>query len=219
MGGGVGISVHGSHRVAGDRFQFAMPEVGIGFFPDVGATWFLPRMPGETGTYCALTGERLRAADAIAAGDRNASRAVGALARADGGAGRHGAGRRAAGGLRRSRSGGPVNLRRKAIDRLFGGDRVEDILDWARPRSRRRREHAGFAGATAALIRSKSPTSLKLALAQVRRRHDLVVRRMHARRISHRLAHRPWARLLRGRARSDHRQGSTTGMGPATLRR
>ena len=59
MGGGVGISVHGSHRVAGDRFLFAMPEVGIGFFPDVGATWFLPRLPGELGAYCALTGERL----------------------------------------------------------------------------------------------------------------------------------------------------------------
>src|SRR3954469_19308368 len=68
MGGGVGVSVHGSHRVAGDRFAFAMPEVGIGFFPDVGATWFLPRMPGETGTYCALTGERLKPADAIALG-------------------------------------------------------------------------------------------------------------------------------------------------------
>src|ERR1700730_4110831 len=68
MGGGVGVSVHGSHRVAGDRFQFAMPEVGIGFFPDVGATWFLPRLPGEIGTYCALTGERLKSADALAAG-------------------------------------------------------------------------------------------------------------------------------------------------------
>ena len=43
MGGGVGLSVHGSHRVAGDRFSFAMPEVSIGFFPDMGATWFLPR--------------------------------------------------------------------------------------------------------------------------------------------------------------------------------
>src|SRR3954467_3819451 len=65
MGGGVGVSVHGSHRVAGDRFLFAMPEVGIGFFPDVGGTWFLPRMPGELGTYCALTGERLKNADAV----------------------------------------------------------------------------------------------------------------------------------------------------------
>ncbi len=68
MGGGVGVSVHGSHRVAGDRFQFAMPEVGIGFFPDVGATWFLPRLPGELGTWCALTGDRLGVADAVAAG-------------------------------------------------------------------------------------------------------------------------------------------------------
>ena len=50
MGGGVGLAIHGSHRVAGDGFRFAMPEVGIGFFPDVGATWFLPRLPGETGT-------------------------------------------------------------------------------------------------------------------------------------------------------------------------
>ena len=50
MGGGVGISLHGSHRVAGDRYQFAMPEVGIGFFPDVGATYALPRLPGATGT-------------------------------------------------------------------------------------------------------------------------------------------------------------------------
>src|SRR5262245_24142225 len=68
MGGGVGLSVHGSHRVAGDRFLFAMPEVGIGFFPDVGGTWFLPRLPGELGTYCALTGERLGAADSVASG-------------------------------------------------------------------------------------------------------------------------------------------------------
>src|SRR5512132_2405665 len=68
MGGGVGVSVHGSHRIAGDRFQFAMPEVGIGFFPDVGATWFLPRMPGGLGAFCALTCERFHAADAVAAG-------------------------------------------------------------------------------------------------------------------------------------------------------
>src|SRR5262249_19789905 len=68
MGGGVGVSVHGSHRIAGDKFLFAMPEVAIGFFPDVGATWFLPRMPGELGTYCAVTGERLGPADGVAAG-------------------------------------------------------------------------------------------------------------------------------------------------------
>lgn len=55
MGGGVGISLHGSHRIAGDRYLFAMPEVGIGFFPDVGATYALPRLPGAFGRFLALT--------------------------------------------------------------------------------------------------------------------------------------------------------------------
>src|SRR5207253_7182759 len=68
MGGGVGVSVHGSQRVAGDRYTFAMPEVGIGFFPDVGATYALPRLPGKIGLFLALTGERMRAADALAFG-------------------------------------------------------------------------------------------------------------------------------------------------------
>ncbi len=68
MGGGVGISAHGSHRVAGDKFLFAMPEVEIGFFPDIGSTWFLPRLPGRLGAYCALTAARLRADDAVSTG-------------------------------------------------------------------------------------------------------------------------------------------------------
>src|SRR5262249_46469198 len=67
VAGAVGTSVHGPHRVAGDRFGFAMPEVGIGFFPDIGATWFLPRLAGELGTYCALSGERPPASDGVAA--------------------------------------------------------------------------------------------------------------------------------------------------------
>ena len=68
MGGGVGISVNGSHRIAGGNIGFAMPEVGIGFFPDVGATWFLPRLPGETGTWLALTGTRIGQADCLWSG-------------------------------------------------------------------------------------------------------------------------------------------------------
>ncbi len=55
MGGGVGLSVNASHPVVGERYVFAMPEVGIGFFPDVGATWFLPRLPYRAGVYFALT--------------------------------------------------------------------------------------------------------------------------------------------------------------------
>ena len=68
MGGGVGVSVHGSHRVAGDRTVFAMPETGIGFHPDVGGAYFLPRLAGEIGTWMGLTGARLKAADTLAAG-------------------------------------------------------------------------------------------------------------------------------------------------------
>jgi enoyl-CoA hydratase len=65
MGGGVGISVHGSHRVVTERTVFAMPETGIGFFPDVGATYVLPRLRGAMGMYLGLTGARLHAADCV----------------------------------------------------------------------------------------------------------------------------------------------------------
>ncbi len=68
MGGGFGISVHGSHRVATERTLFAMPETAIGMFPDVGGTYVLGRMPGGLGLWLALTGTRLRAADTLAAG-------------------------------------------------------------------------------------------------------------------------------------------------------
>jgi enoyl-CoA hydratase len=68
MGGGVGMSFHGSHRVASEKLMFAMPEVGIGFFPDVGASWFLPRLPHRIGTYLALTGARIALGDAMALG-------------------------------------------------------------------------------------------------------------------------------------------------------
>ena len=106
MGGGVGLSVHGSHRVAGDRFSFAMPEVSIGFFPDVGATWFLPRLPGELGAYCALTGERLNAADGVAATIATHRVASSRFARSGRRALRRGLGRRDARGLRRAGRGG-----------------------------------------------------------------------------------------------------------------
>lgn len=66
MGGGVGISIHGSHRVATENLMFAMPETGIGFFPDVGGTYFLPGLPGKTGIYLGLTGIRLASDDCVA---------------------------------------------------------------------------------------------------------------------------------------------------------
>src|SRR4051812_44091048 len=164
MGGGFGISVHGSHRVAGDRFQFAMPEVGIGFFPDVGATWVLPRMPGEIGTWCALTGERLKTADEVASGiathhvrsDRFADLTEALCSNVSVDA--------TLAAFAEPAGEGAMTARRAALE-PFAGARVEDILaaldagdDWSRE--------------TAATIRTKSPISLKIALAQVRRGGD-----------------------------------------------
>src|SRR4051812_18932683 len=68
MGGGVGLSAHASHRVVTDRTKLAMPEVGLGFFPDVGGTWLLSQAPGEIGTYFGLTGQTMNGPDAVYAG-------------------------------------------------------------------------------------------------------------------------------------------------------
>jgi len=172
MGGGVGVSVHGSHRVAGDRFAFAMPEVGIGFFPDVGATWFLPRMPGELGTYCALTGERFGIADAIGGGiatHRVPSAEFGSLLDALTGAVSVDA---VIAAFSESVGEGPIIQRKAAIDRLFGGGRVEDIIDALDREASSGGVDSAWAKKTAATMRTKSPLSLNLALAQVRRGKD-----------------------------------------------
>ncbi len=173
LGGGVGIAIHGSHRVAGDGFRFAMPEVGVGFFPDIGATWFLPRLAGEAGSYCALTGERVEAADATDLGIAThrvpsarlpdlvdglcSSVPVEALLAA----------------FAEPAAGGPLQGHRAAVDRLFGADRVEDILSALDAAGLSAGPGADFARRTAATIRTKSPTSLKIALAQLRRGKNL----------------------------------------------
>ena len=174
MGGGVGVSVHGSHRIAGERYRFAMPEVGIGFFPDVGATFILSRLPGEIGTYLALTGERLAATDAVAVGlatHRAASGQFPSLLEALG-------------------ENAPLDVvldefavapeedaplmgRRATIDRSFADDRVEEIIAALEREAGSASADARWAAATAATMRTKSPTSLKLALAQMRRGRGL----------------------------------------------
>jgi len=169
MGGGVGVSIHGSHRIAGDRYSFAMPEVGIGFFPDVGATWFLPRMPGELGTYCALTGERFGIADALAGGiatHRVPTARFEALL--DGLAGTVSVDAVTA-AFSEPAGEGPIAQRKQTIDRLFAGDSVERILAAVDREATLGGANAEWAQKTAATIRTKSPLSLKLALAQVRR--------------------------------------------------
>lgn len=163
MGGGVGLSLHGTHRVAGERYLFAMPEVGIGFFPDVGATYALPRRPGRSGIYLALTGERIRAADALAL--KLATHAVPSKALPEV---RDAliAGEPIEDLLRQASSDpgpAPLDDYRATIDGCFGADSVAAILD------RLDQDGSEFATKTAALMRTKSPTSLCIAFEQMRR--------------------------------------------------
>ncbi|HUE47399.1 MAG TPA: enoyl-CoA hydratase/isomerase family protein [Aestuariivirgaceae bacterium] len=162
MGGGVGVSVHGSHRVASERLVFAMPETGIGFFPDVGGTYFLPRLPGQAGMYFGLTGDRGRIGDACYAGiathhvpsDRLGELAE-ALTKAD-------SIDECLADFVAEPEPGVLKDRQSDIDRHFGRNSVEAILasldadpsDWAQK--------------TAATLRGKSPTSLKVAFRQLR---------------------------------------------------
>ncbi len=163
MGGGVGLSLHGSHLVAGDRFRFAMPEVSIGFFPDVGATYALPRLPGETGTYIALTGGRVDADDAVTLGLASAAVPSG---RFEALRERLVAGEPVAAAVAaeaRATAPGPIARERATIDRCFAGDTIAAVL------AALDAESGAFAAETAATIRGKSPASLAIALEQLRR--------------------------------------------------
>lgn len=170
MGGGVGLSLHGSHIVAGERYLFAMPEVGIGFFPDVGATYALPRLPGATGAYLAMTGARIGPDDAAALGlatHRVGSDGIAALPD-----------RLAAGdpvdevlaSLATPAGAGPAQRERPTIDACFAAESVASVLDRLDAAAH---DGSAFAGETAATIRTKSPTSVALAFAQMRRGRDL----------------------------------------------
>lgn len=175
MGGGVGVSVHGSHRVAGDRTVFAMPETGIGFHPDVGGAWFLPRLAGEIGIWMGLTGARLKAPDCVAAGlathycpSSQTTALIEALERADL------TDEERLEVLLEEFSGDPGDSElahtRGLIDAAFAGDRLEAIVE--------RIEGAGDAWSKrqAATLSAKSPTSLKLTLACLRRGAELAFR-------------------------------------------
>ncbi|MGD9921989.1 MAG: enoyl-CoA hydratase/isomerase family protein [Pseudorhodoplanes sp.] len=168
MGGGVGISIHGSHRVAGEKYAFAMPEVSIGFFPDVGATYALPRLAGEIGTYLALTGERLKAADAVLAGaathhvkSHRFADLTDALCGSD-------PVNAVLADFMESAGPGEVMPRRRMIDRTFSQASVEAILGALRTESQKVTDQAEWSARTLQTIAGKSPTSLVLAHAQMR---------------------------------------------------
>jgi enoyl-CoA hydratase len=170
MGGGVGISVHGSHRVVTERALFAMPETGIGLFPDVGGTVFLRNCPGGIGLYLALTGARLKAADAIHAGIATAyvpkarlGELAEALSRAD-----FGEGPRAAVDANIARFAadpGAPEIRDHApvIDRAFAQPSVAAIV------AALRAADGYFAIDTTDVIAAKSPTSLAVTYRQLTR--------------------------------------------------
>jgi enoyl-CoA hydratase len=165
MGGGVGISAHASHRIVTDRSAVAMPEVGIGFFPDVGVSYILARAPGYVGRHLALTGSRIGAADAIYCGLADVHIAAPQLAEMPSAlADCHGAADVTArlGDLSVAPQPGRLSAARQWIDGCYGGNDVEDIVD------RLRRGAVDEARAALEAIRKASPTSLKVTLRNLR---------------------------------------------------
>jgi enoyl-CoA hydratase len=170
MGGGAGVSLHGSHRIATERFMFAMPETAIGLFPDIGATTFLNRCPGRIGRYLGLTGVRLQAADALYCGlvtHYVPSARLGELTEALVGlAWQEGQEReqidRLLADFAVPAEAAPLVELRPAIDRCFAADSIEDIM------SALEREPGDWARAALDSLAKASPTSLKVTLLQLK---------------------------------------------------
>lgn len=163
MGGGKGISAHGTHRVVSEKMVFAMPETSIGFFPDVGGGYFLSRCPGQTGLYLALTSKKINAADAAYIGFATdfveskdfpallesicAETNIDALIKSF---------------SRPTPGDSALAAARAAIDRCFSHNRVEDIVNALT------KEGTEWADETLHALHAMSPLSLKVALRQIR---------------------------------------------------
>jgi len=165
MGGGVGLSAHAAHRVVTERSAIAMPEVGIGFFPDVGASFLLARAPGCVGTYLALTGQRVGAADALCC--KLADIYVPAVRLAElpavlGDCRSADDVRTALKQLAAAPASGRLSQERGWIDACYGADEVEEIV------KRLRACTAEPARAALEIMRKASPTSLKVTLRNIR---------------------------------------------------
>ncbi|MEM7425534.1 MAG: enoyl-CoA hydratase/isomerase family protein [Pseudomonadota bacterium] len=162
MGGGVGVSIHGSHRVATEKLTFAMPETGIGLFPDVGGTYFLPRTPGEIGMYMALTGARLKAADALHAGLATHYVPSGRITALEEALTSTDDIEEVLKGFSAEIEPGPLTAVRSQIDRHFAAGSVEAIEQSLE------QDGSDWATKQLGIMRTKSPTSQKIAFRQIR---------------------------------------------------
>lgn len=162
MGGGVGISDPARYRVATERTTYAMPETGIGLFPDVGGGWFLPRMPGRTGAWLATTGARIKGPDCAHIGiathymasDRLEAVKARIIADPDGLD-------EILDEMAETPPPSPWQAQRADIDRLFASNRYEDIL------AALEADGSQWAQAQLAALATKSPQTIKVALRQM----------------------------------------------------
>ena len=168
MGGGVGLSAHARHRVVTEKTKLAMPEVGLGFFPDVGGTWLLSRSPGEIGTYFGLTGQTMNGPDAIYA--RFADAVVPSaklpalrevLTKLRPGT-TSGEVKLLIEGFATGETSGPVAAMQSNIDAWFGYDRMEDIV------AALKRDGSELAAATLKTLSEKSPRGMVVTLKLLR---------------------------------------------------
>ena len=163
MGGGVGISEPADIRIATERTTYAMPETGIGLFPDVGGGWFLPRLPGQTGVWLALTGARLKAPDTVALGIHTHFVPAERVEALKGALTAHPANPQAVAASFAADPGPPPGAaHREAIDRLFAFASVEEIF------AALEADGSDWALAQLNTLKTKSPQSLKVTLRQLR---------------------------------------------------
>ncbi len=165
FGGGIGITLYGTHCVAGENYRAGMPQVAMGFLPDIGGTYFLSRLDNHFGTYLALTGKTIGRADAYRL--RLVSHCIPAAhfhVIRDALADNHPIDR-LLDGLHRDPGEGEFVRFTPAIQRIFSSDSIEEILAKLDAETG---EFEAFAKETAAEMRKKCPTSLKVALRQMR---------------------------------------------------
>ncbi len=175
LGGGMGIAQSSTLRIVGDRTRVAMPEVGIGLFPDVGGSYFLSRLPGALGMYLALTGNQIRAADVLYAGLADRYLPPDAMLRLDGALdslawsddGRVDLVRAldALVAAPTAASTPPLALVRSAIDAHFSKSTVSQIIESLRSESRP--DYAEWAGQTLKIMSARSPTMMRVTLRQL----------------------------------------------------